>query len=100
MKIPRIKEGTTIWLPCQVRSGPFPDERRVYVSIGPSEWFGFVNVSELRQGLPEGDDHVKAMVTGGKGDQVTLGIRGAAPASNAIRAQRSSLISEYGAQQA
>ena len=43
-----------VWVPCEVRGGPFPDERMVYIESKVGEWFGFVNVSELEIGFREG----------------------------------------------
>ena len=38
-----------MWLPCEVKPGPFSDERMVLVKGDDSEWFGFVNVRWLRK---------------------------------------------------
>ena len=51
MKATEIKKGMVVWIPCEVRGGPFPDERRVYVGTEIGEWFGFVNISQLEKKL-------------------------------------------------
>ncbi len=88
----------TVWLPCEVRSGPFSNERRVYLKFGDDEWFGFVNVTELEQKVLEGADRVKAVVigTGPKGG-VLLSVRGQSPASGPIHTDYPSLMAEHGA---
>jgi hypothetical protein len=95
MKLSAIKKGMVRWLPCKVRKGPFPNERMVYINTGISEWFGFVNIAELKSKVEEGDDSVRAIVLAVEGDTVTVGIRGSSPASGAVQARRS-VIAEYG----
>ena len=51
-----------MWLPCQVKPGPFSDERMVLVIADGSEWFGFVNVRWLKKRGSEGRDEVLARV--------------------------------------
>lgn len=89
MKASEIRKGAIVWIPCQVRGGPFPDERRVYVKTQLTEWFGFVNTSELKNKVATGVDNVRAVVTAVAPDYVVVGIRGQSPASGAIRAQLS-----------
>jgi hypothetical protein len=86
MKTSDIKKGMSVWIPCEVRGGPFPNERRVYIKTALSEWFGFVNTSELKKQVLEGDDEVRATVLANAPDHVVVGIRGQSPASGAIMA--------------
>ena len=53
--------GGQVWLPCEVKPGPFSDERLVRVA-GPREWVGFVPVSALREPVLEGSTFVTAVV--------------------------------------
>jgi hypothetical protein len=104
MSVGKLKKGTfekgaVVWLPCQVRGGPFPNERRVYIKTEISEWFGFVNTSELKDKVIEGPDHVRGVVVAVASDHLVIGVRGQSPASGAIQANPSQ-ITEYGAQQA
>jgi hypothetical protein len=84
-----IKLRTTVWLPCEVKGGPFPNERRIYVNIDESEWFGFVDISQLKAKVDEGADYIRAVVTGVQPERVVLSIRGHSPASNPIQTRRS-----------
>ena len=54
--------GARIWLPCEVKPGPFSDERMVLVVADGNEWFGFVNVRWLRRHGSEDTDEVLAKV--------------------------------------
>ncbi len=92
----KFKVRDQVWLSCVVRPGPFPNERRVYVKLGDSEWFGFVDVSELRDKPSAGTDHVRAVVIAVQPQKIVLGIRGQSPASGPIQT-KPSLITEYGA---
>lgn len=84
MKPSGIKNGMAVWLPCEVRSGPFPNERRIYIKHDTGEWFGFVDVSQLKEKVEKGSDYVRATVIGVQDERVVLGIRGQAPASKPI----------------
>jgi hypothetical protein len=90
------KKRDLVWIRCKVRPGPFPNERRIYVQLGSSEWFGFVDQSELERKVPEGEDRVRATVIAVQPGKVVLGIRGQSPASGPIQTEPS-LIAEYGA---
>ena len=76
-----IKPRMTVWLPCKIQNGPFPSERRVYVRVGDSEWFGFVNVEDLQ----EAKRLVRAVVVGVQKDSVTVRIKGHSPEERFIK---------------
>ena len=57
-----LSAGASMWLPCEVKPGPFSDERMVLVTGGDSEWLGFVNTRWLKKRSPEGRDEVLARV--------------------------------------
>lgn len=87
MKADEIKKGMVVWLPCEVRGGPFPDERKVYVSSAIGDWFGFVNTSELDKKVAEGRDRVRGIILTIEPNQVVVvGINGQSPASKALKA--------------
>ena len=54
--------GARMWFPCEVKPGPFSDERVVVVRADGSEWIGFVNVRWLRYQGSEDTDEVLAKV--------------------------------------
>ncbi len=89
MKTGEIKKGMVVWIPCEVRVGPFPDERKVYVQSATGDWFGFVNISELDKKVLNGKDRVRALVLAVESNGVMLGINGQSPASKALTAQPS-----------
>ena len=57
-----LSAGANMWLPCEVKPGPFSDERMVLVSADDNEWFGFVNVRWLRKNGSGNQDEVLAKV--------------------------------------
>ena len=75
-----------IWIACLVRGGPFPDERRVYLKTDfGDEWFGFVQVRNLKA-HGEGDtDHVAGRIVEDAEGYVVAQVYGSSPASGAIR---------------
>jgi len=92
----KIKKGMTIWLPCEVRKGPFPDERIAYVKTTRGEWFGFVNAKELKNKVPSGKDFIRGIVLAVSSDHIVVGIEGQSPTtSNSLRADPS--VVEHGA---
>ena len=80
-----LTKGAGVWLPCQVKPGPFSDERMVLVELDGAQWFGFVNERWLYQKVATGEDHVLGKVV----DVTTNGtfsamIPGNAPGSSTI----------------
>lgn len=43
-----LRPGARIWIPCEVKAGPFSDERMVRVESDAGEWLGFVDESLLK----------------------------------------------------
>lgn len=78
-----------VWIPCKVRVGPFPDERKVYVPSATGDWFGFVNISELDKKVLNGEDRVRGVVLAIESNGVLLGINGQSPASKGVTAKPS-----------
>jgi hypothetical protein len=85
----KYAKGMSVWLPCEVKGGPFPNERRVLVRTETSEWFGFVNVSELQNKVQTGSDRVRAVVVAVEPNNVIVAVRGQSPASGEIQAKPS-----------
>jgi hypothetical protein len=87
----KFKSGDELWVPADIRPGPFIDERRVYLKLGNNEWLGFVNESEVRD-----EKFVRVHILHVKGDSVVLGIRGISPHSRSFKTERATLV-EHGA---
>jgi hypothetical protein len=45
--------GAEAWIDCEVKPGPFSDERLVRVKKNGDTWVGFVNAAQLRPPIPE-----------------------------------------------
>jgi hypothetical protein len=89
MEADKIKKGMIVWIPCEVRVGPFPDERKVYIPGATGDWFGFVNTSQLDRKVLNGPDRVRAVVLAVESNGVVLGINGQSPASKGVTAKPS-----------
>ncbi len=64
MPIEEIRVGQRVWLNCEVRPGPFSDERLIKVPTAEEgEWVGFVPISSLKDPLLEGNTQIIAIVT-------------------------------------
>ncbi len=64
-----LSVGATIWVPCEVKPGPFSDERLIKVASLHGEWVGFVNTTYLKDpATTAGHTYVRAVVTGVRDD--------------------------------
>ncbi len=54
--------GDYIWIPCEVKPGPFSNERLVLLQSSVDEWMGFVQEFSLKERIAEGENSVKAQV--------------------------------------
>lgn len=57
-----LQTGARIWIPCEVKPGPFSDERVVRVRENGNDWLGFVQVKQLRDPILEGSTFIGARV--------------------------------------
>lgn len=58
-----LRPGARIWIPCEVKPGPFSDERMVRVQSDAGEWLGFVDISSLEdRKLEEGRTRILATI--------------------------------------
>lgn len=75
-----LKVGSGVWLPCEVRPGPFNDERVVRIRVDDVDWVGFVNTEWLRVGdILEGSNAVLAKVSEVSGGRFVAMIPGSSP---------------------
>jgi len=63
-----LEAGAQIWIPCEVKPGPFSDERLARVRDNGSEWLGFVQTSHLREPILEGATFLDALVVSVAGE--------------------------------
>ena len=62
-----VSIGQRVWIPCEVKPGPFSDERMVRVNSpavnsAVSSWIGFVPTTRLREPIECGTTYVSAIV--------------------------------------
>ncbi len=57
-----IRRGARVWIPCEVKKGPFSDERVVRVRSGLGDSLAFVRVEHLKEPIVEGHTFVRAIV--------------------------------------
>jgi hypothetical protein len=55
--------GQLVWIPCEVKPGPFSNERFTLMRSDHAEWIGFVPVHFLREPVLEGPAFVRAIIT-------------------------------------
>ena len=73
-----LRIGTEVWVPCEVKPGPFSDERLVRVSSGRGEWLGFVPLRSLRDPILEGTTFIGARVVAVNGERFQASLPGEA----------------------
>lgn len=61
--------GRFFWIPCEVRPGPFSDERLARIADAESVWVGFVATSALQTPIEEGRTALKAVILDITGDR-------------------------------
>jgi hypothetical protein len=57
-----LDPGDTVWIPCEVTHGIFPDERKVSIDSPEGRWAGFVNVTHLRERIMDGRTAIRATI--------------------------------------
>jgi hypothetical protein len=57
-----LELGDTVWIPCDVTRGVFPDERYISVDSPAGHWVGFVNVKQLRDDIENGRTAIRATI--------------------------------------
>ena len=71
-----VKVGAYVWLPCEVKPGPFSDERMVRVASEFGDWVGFVSVSSLKDPVSQGRTLIHALVIDVQGDRLSAMLPG------------------------
>ena len=75
--------GQHVWVPCEVKPGPFSNERMVRVSSPEGQWFGFAPTTVLREPVTAGETAVKAVILEVTGVKLLLQVFGAALSGSA-----------------
>ncbi len=65
-----VEVGAYVWLPCEVKPGPFSNERMVRVASEFGDWVGFVPASSLKDPVRQGRTLIPALVIDVQGDRL------------------------------
>lgn len=68
--------GHYFWVPCEVKPGPFSDERVVRVRSELDDWIGFAPVSYLKEPIAEGETQICALIVDVRDDKFVAKIPG------------------------
>ncbi len=75
--MPQLKIGELVWLRCEVKPGPFPNERLVRITLPSGQWVGFVDTGALKdQTIETGQTCVRARIAEIKDDKVLALVQG------------------------
>jgi hypothetical protein len=58
----KLTPGLHVWIACEVKPGPFPNERFVRISSGKTTWAGFVTAQALKEPVETGKSFVDTVV--------------------------------------
>jgi len=72
----KLDAGNVVWIHCEVKPGPFPDERRVRLISSFGEWVGFVPVTYLQEPILEGETTIRVLVVEVQNDRFSAKIPG------------------------
>lgn len=81
----RLKPGMMVWIPCEVKPGPFSNERSVLVKTLGAPWVGFVDVRFLKDQVPSGETSIKGEIAAIQGGYVVLSLPGHPVDSSRVR---------------
>jgi hypothetical protein len=71
-----FEAGHLVWIPCEVKPGPFSDERLVRINSDRGPWVGFVPVAALREPVAEGSTAVRAVIVRVQGSRFNAKVAG------------------------
>lgn len=94
-----MNAGRKVWIRCDVKPGPFSDERLVRVIAGAQPWVGFVPVGYLRENIESGSTWVQISVSEVRGGDILAYVPGHPLGSTALRINESN-VSQLDAVQA
>jgi hypothetical protein len=68
--------GDSVWIPCDVTHGVFPDERNVSIAWEAGRWVGYVDVRHLRDEIMDGRTAIRATVMKASHDEISARLPG------------------------
>lgn len=77
-----FQPGQLVWIPCEVKPGPFPDERMVRINAARGPWVAFVPVDALREPIAQGSTAVRAVIVKVYGSHFNAKVAGEPVASS------------------
>ncbi len=80
-----LKPGMMVWIPCEVKAGPFSNERSVLVKILESPWVGFVDVRFLQNPIPAGETMIRGQIAAIQGSSIMVSLPGHPVDSSHVR---------------
>lgn len=72
----KLQVGGLIWLSCEVKPGPFSNERLVRIHSDFGEWMGFVEVESLQEPITAGSTFIRGTITGVRGERFEVRLPG------------------------
>ena len=89
----KVRKGANVWLECQTKSGPFPDERLVLIELDHTKWAGFINVRWLKdQDHVEGSNEVLATISSVENGNFSVIVPGESPSSDRLEGRVEDLV--------
>ena len=81
-----LKPGMVVWIPCEVKPGPFSNERSVLVKALGNPWVGFVDIRFLQDPtIPAGETKIRGQIAAINGDNILVSLPGHPVDSSRIR---------------
>jgi len=71
-----LSPGDSVWIPCDVTSGVFPDERQVSIESEGVHWVGYVGVAQLREAITGGRTSVRGTVVEASAREISARLPG------------------------
>lgn len=86
-----MTDNKKVWIPCEVKKGPFSDERTVKITSGESEAVAFVGTDFLREPVEGGHTFIKVDVVSESKDTIVAKIPGVSISNKSITINKSDM---------
>jgi hypothetical protein len=81
----QLKPGDLVWIPCEVKPGPFANERLVRIkTLGPP-WIGFVDIQFLKAPVVKGETDIQGKLLEVSKGHITIALPGQPVESTKLR---------------